>query len=56
MDPGPASARKGAEALRYLEDVVVEAGGGWFRDDSDCFDRNERVRERFGLVRPQQAC
>jgi nucleoside-diphosphate-sugar epimerase len=27
MDPGPASARKGAEALRHLEDVVVKAGG-----------------------------
>jgi hypothetical protein len=28
MDPGPASARKGTEALGHLEDVVVKAGGG----------------------------
>src|SRR6266851_9649262 len=27
MDPGPASARNGKEALRHLEDVVVKAGG-----------------------------
>ena len=26
-DPGPAGARKGTEALRHLEDVVVKAGG-----------------------------
>jgi nucleoside-diphosphate-sugar epimerase len=31
MDPGPASARKGVEALRHLEDVVVEAGGAVLR-------------------------
>jgi nucleoside-diphosphate-sugar epimerase len=31
MDPGPASARKGAEALRHLEEVVVEAGGAVLR-------------------------
>jgi nucleoside-diphosphate-sugar epimerase len=31
MDPGPASARKGAEALRHLEDVVVKAGGAVLR-------------------------
>jgi len=31
MDPGPASARKGAEALRHLEDVVVKAGGAALR-------------------------
>ena len=31
MDPGPASARKGAEALRHLEDVVVRAGGAALR-------------------------
>ena len=30
-DPGPASARKGAEALRHLEDVVVKAGGAALR-------------------------
>jgi len=31
MDPGPASARKGAEALNRLEDVVVKAGGAALR-------------------------
>jgi len=31
MDPGPASARKGAEALHHLEDVVVKAGGAALR-------------------------
>jgi nucleoside-diphosphate-sugar epimerase len=31
MDPGPASAPKGAEALRHLEDVVVKAGGAALR-------------------------
>ncbi len=31
VDPGPASARQGAEALRHLEDVVVEAGGAVLR-------------------------
>ncbi len=31
MDPGPASARKGAEALGHLEDVVVKAGGAVLR-------------------------
>jgi nucleoside-diphosphate-sugar epimerase len=31
LDPGPASARKGAEALRHLEDVVVKAGGAILR-------------------------
>ena len=31
VDPGPASARKGAEALRHLEDVVVKAGGAALR-------------------------
>jgi nucleoside-diphosphate-sugar epimerase len=31
LDPGPASARKGAEALRHLEDVVVKAGGAIVR-------------------------
>jgi nucleoside-diphosphate-sugar epimerase len=30
-DPGPASARNGAEALRHLEDVVVKAGGAALR-------------------------
>ena len=31
MDPGPASARQGAEALGHLEDVVVKAGGAVLR-------------------------
>jgi nucleoside-diphosphate-sugar epimerase len=31
MDPGPASARKGAEAINYLEDVVVRSGGAVLR-------------------------
>ena len=31
MDPGPASARKGTEALGHLEDVVVKAGGAVLR-------------------------
>ena len=30
-DPGPAGARKGTEALRHLEDVVVKAGGAALR-------------------------
>jgi nucleoside-diphosphate-sugar epimerase len=31
MDPGPASVRKGAEALRHLEDVVLKTGGAVLR-------------------------
>jgi nucleoside-diphosphate-sugar epimerase len=31
MDPGPASARQGTEALCHLEDVVVKAGGAALR-------------------------
>jgi nucleoside-diphosphate-sugar epimerase len=31
LDPGPAGARKGAEALGHLEDVVVGAGGAALR-------------------------
>jgi nucleoside-diphosphate-sugar epimerase len=31
LDPGPASARKGAEAISHLEDVVVRAGGAVLR-------------------------
>jgi nucleoside-diphosphate-sugar epimerase len=30
-DPGPAGTRKGADALRHLEDVVVKAGGAALR-------------------------
>jgi nucleoside-diphosphate-sugar epimerase len=31
MDPGPASARTGAEAINHLEDVVIKAGGAALR-------------------------
>jgi nucleoside-diphosphate-sugar epimerase len=31
LDPGPANAREGAEALSHLEDVVVKAGGAVLR-------------------------
>jgi nucleoside-diphosphate-sugar epimerase len=31
LDPGPASARGGVEALRHVEDVVVKAGGAVMR-------------------------
>ena len=31
LDPGPANAREGAEALGHLEDVVVKAGGAVMR-------------------------
>jgi nucleoside-diphosphate-sugar epimerase len=56
MDPGPASARKGAEALNHLEDVVVKAGGAALRYGSlygpDAIDDwVELVRKRqFPLV------
>src|SRR5712691_7341010 len=56
MDPGPASARKGAEALRHLEDVVVKAGGAVLRYGSlygpgAIDDWGELVRKRqFPLV------
>ena len=56
MDPGPASARKGAEALRHLEDVVVKAGGAVLRYGSlygpgAIDDQVELVRKRqFPLV------
>jgi nucleoside-diphosphate-sugar epimerase len=56
MDPGPASARKGVEALRYLEDVVLKAGGVALRYGSlygPCAidDQVELVRKRmFPLV------
>ena len=54
--PGPASARKGAEALRHLEDVVVRAGGAVLRYGSlygpgAIDDQVELVRKRlFPLV------
>ena len=56
MDPGPASARKGAEALHYLEDVVLKAGGVALRYGSlygpgAIDDQVELVRKRmFPLV------
>ena len=56
MDSGPASARKGAEALRHLEDVVVTAGGavlryGSFYGPGAIDDWGELVRKRqFPLV------
>jgi nucleoside-diphosphate-sugar epimerase len=56
MDPGPASARKGAEALRHVEDVVVKADGAVLRYGSlygpgAIDDQVELVRKRqFPLV------
>jgi len=56
MDPGPASARKGAEALCHLEDVVVRAGGAVLRygglyGPGATDDQVELVRKRkFPLV------
>ena len=56
LDPGPASARKGTEALGHLEDVVVKAGGAVLRYGSlygpDAIDDwVELVRKRqFPLV------
>jgi nucleoside-diphosphate-sugar epimerase len=56
VDPGPASARKGTEALRYVEDVVLKAGGvalryGSFYGPGAIDDQVELVRKRkFPLV------
>ena len=56
MDPGPASAPKGTEALRHLEEVVVKAGGaalryGSFYGPGATDDQVELVRKRlFPLV------
>ncbi len=56
LDPGPASARQGAEALCHLEDVVVKAGGAVLRYGSlygpgAIDDQVELVRRRqFPLV------
>jgi nucleoside-diphosphate-sugar epimerase len=56
LDPGPASARKGTEALHHLEDVVVKAGGAALRYGSlygpgAIDDQVELVRKRqFPLV------
>ncbi len=56
VDAGPASARRGAEALRHLEDVVVKAGGAALRygalyGPGATDDQVELVRKRlFPLV------
>jgi nucleoside-diphosphate-sugar epimerase len=56
MDPGPASAPKGAEAIRHVEDAVVKAGGavlryGSFYGPGAIDDQVELVRKRqFPLV------
>jgi nucleoside-diphosphate-sugar epimerase len=56
LDPGPASARQGTEALGHLEDVVVKAGGavlryGSFYGPGAIDDWVELVRKRrFPLV------
>jgi nucleoside-diphosphate-sugar epimerase len=52
MDPGPASARKGAEALRHLEDVVVKAGGAALRYGS--LYGPDAIDDWVGLVRKRQ--
>jgi nucleoside-diphosphate-sugar epimerase len=51
-DPGPASARKGAEALRHLEDVVVKAGGAVLRYGS--LYGPGAIDDWAGLVRKRQ--
>jgi nucleoside-diphosphate-sugar epimerase len=56
LDPGPAGARQGAEALRHLEDAVVGAGGaalryGSFYGPGATDDQVTLVRKRmFPLV------
>jgi nucleoside-diphosphate-sugar epimerase len=56
MDPGPTGARKGAEAIRHVEDVVGKAGGavlryGGFYGPGAIDDQVELVRKRqFPLV------
>jgi nucleoside-diphosphate-sugar epimerase len=56
LDPGPADARAGAEAIRHLEDVVVKAGGaalryGSFYGPGATEDQVDLVRKRmFPLV------
>ena len=63
MDPGPASARKGAEAIHYLEDVgPSKAGGaalryGSFYGPGATDDQVELVRKRrFPLVGGGTGC
>jgi len=56
LDPGPADARQGTEALRHLEDAVVAAGGaalryGSFYGPGASDDQVQLVRKRmFPLV------
>ena len=52
VDPGPAGARKGAEALRHLEDVVVRAGGAVLRYGS--LYGPGAIDDWAGLVRKRQ--
>jgi len=52
MDPGPASARQGVEALGHLEDVVVKAGGAVLRYGS--FYGPGAIDDWVGLVRKRQ--
>jgi len=51
-DPGPASAREGAEALRHLEAVVVKAGGAALRYGS--LYGPGAIDDWVGLVRKRQ--
>ena len=52
IDPGPASARKGAEALRHLEEVVIKAGGAVLRYGS--LYGPGAIDDWAGLVRKRQ--
>jgi nucleoside-diphosphate-sugar epimerase len=49
LDPGPAGARQGAAAVRYLEDVVVKAGGAALRYGS--FYGPGATEDQVALVR-----
>src|SRR5215213_3737959 len=51
LDPGPTNARKGSEAIRYVEDAVVKADGavlryGWLYGPGATADLVEPVRKR----------
>src|SRR5580692_5916893 len=52
MDPGPASARQGTEALRHLENVVVKAGGAALRYGS--FYGPGAIDDQVELLRKRQ--
>ena len=52
VDPGPAAARRGAEALRHLEEVVAGAGGAVLRYGS--LYGPGAIDDRVGLVRKRQ--